>query len=55
LTAEADFDTDRTVVRPWRTDNERPLAVCRRMGITALGRTTRYYSTELELFRSRAR
>ena len=39
------------VVRP---DNERSLAVCRRMRMTPLGRTTRYYATELELFRIRA-
>ena len=39
------------VVRP---DNEPSLAVCRRMRMTPLGRTNRYYSTELELFRIRA-
>lgn len=38
------------VVRP---DNAASLAVCRRLGMTALGRTTRYYDTELELFRVR--
>ena len=38
------------VVRP---DNTASLAVCRRLGMTALGRTTRYYDTELELFRVR--
>jgi len=37
------------VVRP---DNERSLAVCRRLGMEALGVTTKYYSVELELFRS---
>ena len=36
------------VVRP---DNERSLAVCRRLGMTALGRTTRWYDIELEAFR----
>jgi len=38
------------VVRP---DNDRSLAVCRRLGMQPLGRTTRYYGTELELFRRR--
>jgi RimJ/RimL family protein N-acetyltransferase len=37
------------VVRP---DNEPSLAVCRRLGMAPLGRTTRYYSAELELFRT---
>jgi RimJ/RimL family protein N-acetyltransferase len=36
------------VVRP---DNERSLAVCRRLGMSHLGRTERWYDTELELFR----
>ena len=36
------------VVRP---DNERSLAVCRRLGMAPLGRTTRWYGTELEAFR----
>ena len=35
------------VVRP---DNTKSLAVCRRLGMTALGRTSKYYETELELF-----
>jgi RimJ/RimL family protein N-acetyltransferase len=35
------------VVRP---DNVRSLAVCRRLGMTALGRTDRWYGTELEAF-----
>jgi RimJ/RimL family protein N-acetyltransferase len=39
------------VVRP---DNEPSLAVCRRLGMTALGRTDRWYGTELEAFRSQA-
>lgn len=39
------------VVRP---DNEASLAVCRRIGLRPLGRTKRYYDTELELFRGRA-
>jgi RimJ/RimL family protein N-acetyltransferase len=38
------------VVRP---DNERSIAVCRRLGMAALGRTTRYYHSELELFLAR--
>ncbi len=38
------------VVRP---DNTRSLAVCRRLGMEAMGRTDRYYGVELELFRSR--
>jgi RimJ/RimL family protein N-acetyltransferase len=36
------------VVRP---GNERSLAVCRRLGMTPLGRTERWYGTELEAFR----
>ena len=36
------------VVRP---DNAASIAVCRRLGMQELGRTDRYYSTELELFR----
>ncbi len=36
------------VVRP---DNAPSIAVCRRLGMEELGRTTRYYQTELELFR----
>ena len=36
------------VVRP---DNERSLAVCRRLGMTPLGRTDRWYGTELEAYR----
>jgi RimJ/RimL family protein N-acetyltransferase len=36
------------VVRP---DNERSLAVCRRLGMRSLGRTTRWYDLELEEFR----
>ena len=39
------------VVRP---DNEASLAVCRRIGLQPLGRTERYYDTELELFRGRS-
>jgi RimJ/RimL family protein N-acetyltransferase len=35
------------VVRP---DNARSLAVCRRLGMEALGRTWKYYGAELELF-----
>jgi len=35
------------VVRP---DNVRSLAVCRRLGMRALGRTDRWYGTELEAF-----
>jgi RimJ/RimL family protein N-acetyltransferase len=38
------------VVRP---DNERSIAVCERLGMEGLGRTTRYYESELELFRVR--
>jgi RimJ/RimL family protein N-acetyltransferase len=37
------------VVRP---DNERSLAVCRRLGMTPLGLTEQWYDAELELFRS---
>lgn len=36
------------VVRP---DNAASIAVCRRLGMKELGRTDRYYGTELELFR----
>jgi RimJ/RimL family protein N-acetyltransferase len=35
------------VVRP---DNAKSLAVCRRVGMEALGRTWKYYGAELELF-----
>jgi RimJ/RimL family protein N-acetyltransferase len=35
------------VVRP---DNEPSLAVCRRLGMSSLGRTDRWYGTELEAF-----
>jgi RimJ/RimL family protein N-acetyltransferase len=38
------------VVRP---DNTKSLAVCRRLGMEALGRTSKYYETELELFSAR--
>ena len=38
------------VVRP---DNGPSLAVCRRLGMADLGRTTRYYDAELALYRSR--
>jgi RimJ/RimL family protein N-acetyltransferase len=38
------------VVRP---DNTKSLAVCRRLGMEALGRTAKYYETELELFSAR--
>jgi RimJ/RimL family protein N-acetyltransferase len=36
------------VVRP---DNAASIAVCRRLGMAELGRTDRYYDSELELFR----
>lgn len=39
------------VVRP---GNEPSLAVCRRLGMTPLGRTDRWYGVELEAFRIRA-
>ncbi|MPQ99659.1 GNAT family N-acetyltransferase [Modestobacter sp. I12A-02628] len=39
------------VVRP---GNEASLAVCRRLGMTPLGRMRRWYDTELEVFRSLA-
>jgi RimJ/RimL family protein N-acetyltransferase len=32
-------------------DNERSLGVCRRLGMTPLGRTTRWYGVEVEAFR----
>jgi RimJ/RimL family protein N-acetyltransferase len=35
------------VVRP---DNAPSIAVCRRLGMTPLGRTSRWYGTELEAF-----
>jgi RimJ/RimL family protein N-acetyltransferase len=35
------------VVRP---DNDKSLAVCRRLGMQALGKTSKYYGAELELF-----
>jgi RimJ/RimL family protein N-acetyltransferase len=37
------------VVRP---ENEASLAVCRRLGMTPLGRTSRWYDVELEAFRA---
>ena len=40
------------VVRP---DNDPSLAVCARLGMEGLGRTSRYYQSELELFRLRRR
>jgi RimJ/RimL family protein N-acetyltransferase len=39
------------VVRP---DNEPSLAVCHRLGLSPLGRTTRWYGAELEVFRATA-
>ncbi|HKE52451.1 MAG TPA: GNAT family N-acetyltransferase [Actinomycetes bacterium] len=45
---EAGLDEVYAVVRP---DNTRSLAVCRRLGMTPLGRTSRWYGTELEAFR----
>jgi RimJ/RimL family protein N-acetyltransferase len=36
------------VVRP---DNEASMSVCRRLGMTPLGRTTRRYGVEVEAFR----
>ena len=36
-----------------RSGNAPSLAVCRRLGMEALGRTSRYYGCELELFRMR--
>ena len=36
------------VVRP---DNDRSIAVCRRLGMQARGLTSAYYDAELELFR----
>lgn len=47
---DAGVDEVLAVVRP---DNDRSLAVCRRLGMEHLGRTTRYYGLELELFRVR--
>ena len=38
------------VVRP---GNAPSLAVCRRLGMESLGRTSRYYDSELELYRMR--
>ena len=40
------------VVRP---GNERSIAVCHRLGMTPLGRTTRWYDTDLVAFRTGAR
>jgi RimJ/RimL family protein N-acetyltransferase len=48
----AGLDEVYAVVRP---DNTRSLAVCRRLGMTPLGRTSRWYGAELEAFRLRAR
>jgi RimJ/RimL family protein N-acetyltransferase len=49
---EAGLDEVYAVVRP---DNIRSLAVCRRLGMTPLGRTSRWYAAELEAFRLDAR
>jgi len=46
----AGLDEVVAVVRP---DNERSLAVCRRLGMEAIGRTSRWYGVELEAFRKR--
>ena len=43
----AGLDEVYAVVRP---DNDRSLAVCRRLGMTAIGRTDRWYGVELEAF-----
>jgi RimJ/RimL family protein N-acetyltransferase len=45
---EHGLDEVLAVVRP---DNDRSTRVCRRLGMAGLGRTTRYYDSELELFR----
>jgi RimJ/RimL family protein N-acetyltransferase len=47
---EHGLDEVYAVVRP---GNERSIAVCHRLGMERLGRTTRYYESELELFRLR--
>jgi RimJ/RimL family protein N-acetyltransferase len=47
---ERGVDEVLAVVRP---ENHRSVAVCRRLGMEHLGRTSRYYQTELELFRVR--
>jgi RimJ/RimL family protein N-acetyltransferase len=44
------LDEVHAVVRP---DNTPSLKVCGRLAMTSLGRTSRYYDTELELFRAR--
>lgn len=44
----AHLDEILAVVRP---DNAASIAVCRRLGMTGLGRTRKYYQSELELFR----
>jgi RimJ/RimL family protein N-acetyltransferase len=44
------LDEVHAVVRP---DNAPSIAVCGRLGMEALGRTTHYYESELELFRVR--
>lgn len=48
----AGLDEVYAVVRP---DNARSLAVCRRLGMTPLGRTSRWYGAELAAFRLDAR
>jgi RimJ/RimL family protein N-acetyltransferase len=45
---EHGLDEILAVVRP---GNAASMAVCRRIGMTHLGRTSTYYATELELFR----
>jgi len=51
-TARRGFDAGlREVYAVVRPDNTRSLAVCRRLGMTPLGRISRWYGTELEAFR----
>ncbi|GAA1812617.1 hypothetical protein [Planosporangium flavigriseum] len=46
------YATRRLDVRPdVRPDNEPSIAVCRRLGMAPLGRTSRWYGVEVEAFR----
>ncbi|TCC60522.1 N-acetyltransferase [Kribbella pittospori] len=44
---KAGLDEIHAVVRP---DNTASLAVCRRLGMRSIGRTSRWYAAELEAF-----
>jgi RimJ/RimL family protein N-acetyltransferase len=51
LLAKGFHDGLRQIYAVVRPENEPSLAVCRRLGMTPLGRTSRWYDVELEAFR----